>query len=145
MVSLIKNTRKPDITFFRDGRILITARIVRILALLPGDAINIAVHNYEIPYQREQRQACLGSAECSLNFTKSEYLLYAIHNPVGRHEAQCYPTKRGSHNFCANSIRLSRALLDACNIPDQKASFMMGEGVVIQNETYCPIITRKPL
>lgn len=120
MVSLIKNTRRPDITFFRDGRILITARIARLLNLATGDVINIAIHD-------------------------NEYLLFAKHNVIGRHEAQCYPTKRGSHNFCANSIRLSRALLDACNIPDQKASFMMGEPATIDNQYCIPIITGRLL
>lgn len=120
MRSLLQNTRKPDITFNRDGRIFITARIARILSLCPGDAINIALLN-------------------------DEYLLYATHNIVGRHEAQCYPTKKGSHNFCVNSIKLSRALLDICGIQKERVSFIMGEGIVIEGCVYCPIVTKKPL
>ena len=120
MRSLLQNTRKPDITFYRDGRILITARIARILEIKPGDAINIALDD-------------------------KEYLLYAKHNLNGRHEAQCYPTKKGSNNLCANSIKLSRALLDKCNILALKASFMVGEVIIIQEQKFCPIIIGKPL
>lgn len=120
MIKLLENTRKPDITFNRNGRILITARIVRMLSIAPGDTINIAVHN-------------------------DEYLLYANHNTFGRHEACCYPTKHGSHNFCANSVKLARAILATCGITEDRAAFMIGEQITIQDTVYCPIITRNPL
>lgn len=120
MLSLIKNTRKPDIKFYRDGRIFITARVSRILGLSPGDAINIALLD-------------------------GEYLLFALSETIGRHHARCHPTKKGSHNFCANSTRLARALLDSCGIADQKASFMIGVPIILDEKTYCPIITRKPI
>lgn len=120
MIRLLDKTRRHDITFYRNGRILITARVVRMLGLSPGDSINIAI-------------------------TDGEYLLYALHNPFGRHEAQCYPTKRGSHNFCANSARLTRAVLDASRTSASRASFMIGEQIIIQHTLYCPIIIRHPL
>lgn len=125
MHSLINNTRKPDITFCRDGRILICARISRILGLSSGDSINIALKTSPL--------------------AKTEYLLFAKRNSVGRHEAQCYPTKQGSHNFCANSVRLARAMLDACKINSFKASFMAGSPIIVNNITYIPIITARPL
>ena len=30
---------------------------------------------------------------------------------VGRHEAQCFPTKQGSHNFRAHSVRLCQEVM----------------------------------
>ena len=122
MRKLIDNTRRPDISFHRNGRIRINARIVRALAIKPGDAINIAVSN-------------------------GEYLLYAIHLPqhAGRHEAQCRPTNRGGHNYCAFSVRLCAALFEACGISNRRASFMTGEPITTENDTYIPIITRRPL
>ena len=81
MIKLLERTRRPDITFFRNGRISITARVVRLLSLQPGDSINVAFH--------------LG--EC--------YLLAVRHqNAIGRHVAQCHPTKKGSKNYCASSV-----------------------------------------
>ena len=44
MIKLLQRTRRPDITFCRNGRISITARVVRLLSLQPGDSINIAFH-----------------------------------------------------------------------------------------------------
>ena len=120
MIRLLENTRRPDITFNRNGRIFISARVARLLSLSPGDALNIALHD-------------------------NEYLLYVTHKPFGRHEAQCYPTKQGSHNFCANSARLARALMDACNISTPRVAFMIGQQITIQETVYCPIITRYPL
>lgn len=120
MTPLIQNTRRPDITFHSTGRILIAARIARILGLSPGDSINIAFH-------------------------EGEYLLYAKKNRVGRHEAQCHPTKKGSHNFCANSVSLSRKFLALCKISAPKVSFMLGEQIIIHNQIYLPIITRSPI
>lgn len=120
MINLLENTRRHDITFFRNGRIIICARIVRALGLSPGDTINVALKD-------------------------NEYLLYAVHNIIGRHQARCYPTKRGSHNFCANSIKLCRSLLDSCGISSSRASFMAGEPIILQSKKYIPIITAHPL
>ena len=90
MVSLLNNTRRPDVTFHADGRIDITARLAKMLDLHDGDVINIAND-------------------------KSEYFLYVQHradNLVGRHEAQCYPTnRRGRRN---NNLRCHSKRL--CNI-----------------------------
>lgn len=122
MIKLLERTRCPDITFCRNGRIFITARVVRLLSLRPGDSINIAFH--------------LG--EC--------YLLAARHdNAIGRHIAQCYPTKKGSRNYCANSVMLCRLMLDNCRIREQRASFMVGKEEMRNGEVYLPIIYKMPL
>ncbi len=122
MIKLLEHTRRPDISFSRKGTIRITARVARVLSLRPGDAINIAVCN-------------------------GEYLLHATHfaNNIGRHEAQCYPTKKGSENYSANSVRLCRALLDSVGVTADKVAYMVGEAFVRDNTTYVPIITRHPL
>ena len=120
MIRLLENTRRHDITFNRNGQIRITARIVRLLGLSSGDAINIAANS-------------------------GEYLLYAIHDPFGRHQARCYPSNKRSHNFVANSAKLARALLDSCNITSDKAEFMIGEPITIQDKKYLPIITARPI
>ena len=122
MIKLLERTRRPDITFCRNGRISITARVVRILSLRPGDSINVAFH--------------LG--EC--------YLLAFRHgNAIGRHVAQCYPTKKGSRNYCANSVTLCRLMLDACKVEGERASFMVGKEETHNDEIVLPIIYKMPL
>lgn len=123
MIKLLEHNRRPDISFSRKrGTIRITARVARVLALRPGDAINIAVSN-------------------------GEYYLHAVHitNGIGRFEAQCWPSKRGSGNYCANSVRLCRSLLNAAGVKEDKASFMVGQAVECCGIIYVPIITRHPL
>lgn len=123
MEKLLENTRRPDVSFARSGTIRITARVARMLSLRHGDFLNIA------------RQG-------------SEFLLYAsrFEPCIGRHEAQCHPSKNGSYNFCAHSARLCQALLDAVGITDHKASFMVGEPIQAKdNKIYIPIITRQIL
>lgn len=122
MIKLLERTRRPDITFSRNGRISITARVVRLLSLQPGDSINVAFH--------------LG--EC--------YLLAVRHqNAIGRHVAQCHPTKKGSRNYCANSVMLARLMLDNCKISQQRASFMVGKEEMRNGKVYLPIIYKMPL
>ena len=96
MTNLLGNTRRPDVSFYANGRIDITARVAKILELHEGDVIDIAID------------------DC-------EYMLYRKHlgeELVGRHEAQCHLTKRGlrrSYNIRAYSKRLCSAILDAAN------------------------------
>ena len=118
MIKLLERTRRPDITFSRNGRISITARVVRLISL----SINVAFH--------------LG--EC--------YLLAVRHqNAIGRHVAQCHPTKKGSKNYCASSVLLARLMLDNCGIKEQRASFMIGQAEKRDGETVLPIIFKHPL
>lgn len=122
MIKLLECTRRPDITFARNGRISITAKVVHQLSLQPGDSINVA-------------------------FYDGEYYLFAVRhaNAVGRHIAQCYPTKKGSHNYCANSVTLCRLMLGNCKIREQRASFMVGKEETRNGEVYLPIIYKMPL
>lgn len=91
MESIIGCTRRPDITFYDDGRIDITAHIARQLSLSEGDSIDVGKEH-------------------------DEYFLY-----VRRHydptvdfgfEATVRTTKKRSHNFRAYSVRLCRAVLN---------------------------------
>lgn len=122
MIKLLELTRRPDITFRRDGRISITARVVRLLSLQPGDSINIAFHQ----------------GEC--------YLLPERHpNAVGRHIAQCHRTKKGSNNYSASSAQLARLMLDKCGVKANRASFAVGLPEKINQEIAVPIIYKDPL
>lgn len=120
MRNLLQHTRRPDITFNSNGRIFISSRVVQMLSINPGDTINIATMGME-------------------------YMLYARHKTTGRHIAQCYPTKKGSRNFCANSVILARAILTAVGCTADRAAFMVGESMKLDDTVYCPIITRMPL
>ena len=122
MITLLQRTRRPDITFCRNGRISITARVVRALNIQPGDSINVAFHH----------------DEC--------YLLVCHHdNNTGRHIATCYPSKKGSHNFCANSATLCRLMFYNCRIQGTRAAFMVGKEVTVLGELCMPIIYKNPL
>ncbi len=122
MIKLLEHSRRPDISFSCNGLIRITARVARMLSLRPGDTINIAVND-------------------------GEYLLCATHlvNNIGRHEARCYLAKKGSANYCANSVRLCRSLLDSVGVLENKVSYMVGKAFERGNTIYVPIITRHPL
>lgn len=123
MIKLLEHTRRPDLSFHRNGTIRIAARVARILSLRPGDAVNIAV-------------------------TDGEYLLYAVRyqNTNYRYEAQCYRSKRGGgENYCANSVRLCRALFNSVGVKSAHVSYMAGDAVEKNGVTYVPIITLHPL
>lgn len=122
MKKLLQRTRRPDISFCRNGRISLSARVVKVLSLQPGDSINVAFH--------------LG--ECYLLASHND-------NAAGRRIATCYPTKKGSRNFCANSVTLARLMLDKCNVPGLRASFLVGKGESIDGEVCLPIIYKMPL
>lgn len=80
-------TRKADVTFYKSGRIDITSGVSKLLNLKRGDVIDVA-----------------GDGR--------EWYLYVRHrNCCGRHEAQCYPSNRGGHNFRAYSKRLCTQVL----------------------------------
>lgn len=125
MFNLLTHTRRPDVSFNRNGKIRLTARVVRMLSMSPGDSINIAVND-------------------------GEYLLHSTPHDADetlrRFEAKCYPSKRGGgKHYCANSVRLCRSLLEAIGSHADKVSFNVGEALTISGTLYLPIITLKPL
>lgn len=125
MFNLLVHTRRPDVSFSRNGKIRLTARVVRMLSMSPGDSINIAVND-------------------------GEYLLHSISHDLNeslmRFEAKCYPSKRGrGKNYCANSVRLCRSLLASIGCDADKVAFNVGDAVEMNGKIYLPIITLNPL
>ncbi len=117
--SILGNTRRADISFSKTGKIDITARIVKALGIERGDIIDIMVGG-------------------------GEYYLYVSAHAsqiCGRHEAQCYPSKRGGHHFRAYSRRLCAAILKIAGITIH-GNFPAGEVVEINGHKAIPIITR---
>jgi hypothetical protein len=91
LTSLTHNTRRPDISFYRSGRIDITARVAKSLGLQDGDVIDVA---------------CEGG----------EYYLYIRYKGkelTGSHRGQCHATNSGNvcNNFRAYSKQLCRIVL----------------------------------
>lgn len=91
------STRRPDITFYRNGRIDITSRVTKIMNLREGDVIDIGME-------------------------RGEFILYRLRKAEeakGRHEAQCYSSHKGrrhpSRNLRAYSKRLAEHILDIVN------------------------------
>ena len=122
MESLVGNTRRPDISFYRGGRIDITSRVAKLLELKDGDVIDIAM-------------SC------------EEYYLYVRYRSdgiVGVYEATCHPTKEHSRNFRAYSARLVDAVLKVCNRYSDINVALLPIGKAIKDEdgkTIIPIIT----
>lgn len=89
-MTVLGNTRKPDLVFYKSGRIDIMARVSRMIGLEPGDVIDLAPMG-------------------------SEVYLYVAHkgaNVIGRHEAVCRSTKGKSCNMRCHSKRLSEFVLE---------------------------------
>lgn len=113
MRSILNNTRRPDVTFYPNGRIDITANVARKLNLHQGDVIDI-VDNGGL-----------------------EYLLYIKHRGetlVGNHEAVCRQSKRRSHNFRAYSKRLCSFMFRFTDRKDEP--FRVPAGEVMRYKDY---------
>lgn len=105
MTFLLEHTRRPDITFRHSGRISISARVVRMLALRPGDSINFSIDGGE------------------------HFLLAVRHSDAsGRHFACCRRANPGSNYLVASSVRISRYFLDLCGAR-RRVSLPCGEPV----------------
>lgn len=116
MESIIGCTRRPDITFYADGRIDITARIARQLSLNEGDCIDVG-------------RAC------------GEYFLYVRRrfdpSVSFGFEATVRTTKKRSRNFRAYSVRMCRAVL---NIYDEQLKVSPQLGMPIHDNEHGVII-----
>lgn len=129
MTSLLsKSTRKADVTFFQSGRIDITARVVKLLDLQPGDVIDIAVSG-------------------------SEYLLYVrtkAANVVGRHAGEVRTTKyysdsRYSLNFRAWHKQLCQHMREVCPGTGYPLYLPCGNPRQQDGRIVLPLITFNPL
>lgn len=120
--SILGNTRCADISFFPSGKIDISSRIVKALEMKAGDVIDIMVAD-------------------------NEFYLYVSVNAseiCGRHQARCYPSKRGSRHFRTYCRRLCSAM-----IGDHKSarnvSFAAGDVVIVNGRRSISIITRNAI
>lgn len=94
MESILGNSRRPDVTFYRDGRIDITSRVARMLQLTEGDVVDIGIH-------------------------QDEYYLYVRtrgKDVVGKHSAQCFASKKNSCNYRAYCRKICAAILGSSEI-----------------------------
>lgn len=121
MESLLGNSRKPDISFFRDGHIDITARVAKSLSLSDGDIIDIL---------RDGREFYL-------------YVKTRSSDVVGQHTGRCRPTRPNSYrNFRINCKKLADAILAECN-ETEVVRLAAGESIEIPNiGVVIPLITR---
>lgn len=108
MQSILGNTRKTDITFHANGRIDISARVVKALSIQEGDVLDIMAD-------------------------EGEYYLYVrFHAPVvGRHEATCFPTNPRSNHFRAWSSRLCRFMLEQSGSVADSVPLGLGMPVIL--------------
>lgn len=106
MHSILTNTRRPDVTFYPNGRIDITARVAKMLDLHHGDVIDIADN---------------GGLEYLL------YIKYRWETLVGNHEAVCRQSKRRSRNFRAYSKRLCSYMFRFTDRKDEPLRIPAGE------------------
>lgn len=122
MESLLGNTRRPDVSFFSDGRIDINSRVALSLGLCNGDVVDIA---------KNEREVYL-------------YVKWRGSDVIGKHTAQCRATKPHASctNFRAFSVRLCTAILDICKAKDV-ARLAAGDKVTLEGiGSAIPLITR---
>ena len=119
MTSIIAKSRRPDVTFYPDGHIDLTANVAKLLQLQSGDVIDIAQSG-------------------------AEYLMYVrLRNAdrIGRHVAQVYPTKKGKHrsnNFRCHSIGIYYVMQSILNSAKGPIRLNIGQPVTLT--TYGPAI-----
>jgi len=126
MITTLKSTRKPDITFYRGGRIDICSRLARQLNLEEGDVIDIASE-------------------------KGEYLLFVRHkaeNAIGRHEARVMAANKGTNNLRTYSRRLSDAMFKVSRGSEERIALRLAAGLpteIAEIGIAVPLITHNPL
>ena len=124
MQSLLGNSsRKPDISFYRSGRIDITSKLSKRLDLEAGDVIDIG-------------------------FDGMEYYLYVMAkgaNIIGRHEAVCRPTNPECprcRNLRAYSRRLCERIIRAADRDDCARIYAGGDATISGGRKAVIIIPR---
>ncbi len=92
-MTVLVNNRKPDVSFYKNGRIDICAKVARQLNLEHGDIISLAQDKGEVYLFIANKHSDTNSARCT---------------------GQCFPSRKGSRNFRSQSTRLCRVMLDIC-------------------------------
>ncbi len=121
MVSVLgERTRKADIKVRRNGRIDISARVVRMLGIRPGDVVDLAVDDGEY-YLYVRRRHSEG-----------------VH---GRHEGVCTPTtKNGRGTYRVWSCKLAAPFLGYVPYEVVEVRMPCGVPVEIDGRKYVPVI-----
>lgn len=122
MKSVVGNSRRSDIAFYRNGRIDITSTLAKQLGLQAGDVIDVGCVN-------------------------KEYYLYVrvkSKDVIGRHKGQCFPSKHNSQNYRTYCKPLCDFFLQGSD--EEKLNLATGEPEVTDNIGIAiPIITRNLL
>ncbi len=94
--SIIPMTRRGDVTFHADGRIDLTAHVVKALDLHPGDVINIIKSDDEHPehYLYRSRMAA---------------------ETTGRHTCVCHPANKGGNYLRVFNKQMAHYILGICD------------------------------
>lgn len=110
MQSILGNTRKADITFYGGGRICISARVSKLLALAHGDVIDIMAD-------------------------KGETYLYVKHRAplIGRHEGMVFRSNKNGNHCVASSARLCRFIISQSGATDSKVRLCCGDPVTLSH------------
>lgn len=122
MIEVLGTSRKPDVTFRKNGAIDISAWVSKRLGLRSGDTIGVA-------------------------YDGNDYLLFVRakrEQIIGRHHAVCYATNRGSHNHRCHSTALCRKVLHLAGARDI-ARLPVGEFREIEGHPAFVLIIRNNL
>ena len=122
MKSLLGKVRRPDVIFRDDGHFDLTARVVRLLGLSPGDVVDVLTDGCEYYFY----------VRC-----------HAEQASGGRYEARVYPSSsKGGHHYRGYSRRLCEAMLKAAGAT-KKVCLPCGTSIT-DSEGRCllPIIVR---
>lgn len=107
--SVLGRTRRPDISFSRNGRIELSSRVAQLLSLHAGDVIDILKDD--------------STGDC--------YLYRKCHAAEGmRHEAQVYRTNSCGRHFRTYSRRLCREVLHIMRFHGETARLPSGGRVM---------------
>lgn len=122
-----KRIRKTDLTFYKNGRIDISAHVANILSIHKGDVIDVLIDNPD--------------------YGMEIYLYVRMRAPtVGKYEATCFQTHKRSRNFRTYSKCLSSKLLSLCKTDSDKLKLAVGSPTVLSEYgTVLPIIYKNVL
>ena len=119
MKSVLGKTRRTDVTFRKDGRVDISARIARLLDLRVGDVMDVAIGGGEVVLYRR---------------LKAE-------DAWGRHEACCYCANNKGWSMRFHSKRLVTAVLAMVGETD-KAECPAGEMMEVDGRQGVVVLIR---
>lgn len=119
MISVVGKSRKCDLSFYKSGRIDISASISKTLGLHGGEVIDILCDK-----------------------EKGLFLYVKVRNPNGKHKACVYRSNRHGCCFRANCRTITDAVLQEC-VVDDVARLAVGTPIINdQYGTMLPLITR---